>query len=77
MNPQNTEIIIYQTEDGRAKIDVRMEDQTVWLTQAQMAELFGRSVRSLRSTSATFLRKGNLRKKAMCKICTLLFPTNP
>ena len=40
MNPTNTEIIIYQTEDGRAKIDVRMENQTVWLTQAQIAELF-------------------------------------
>ena len=35
-----TEIIIYQTEDGKTKIDVRMENETVWLTQAQMAELF-------------------------------------
>jgi hypothetical protein len=35
-----TEIVIYQTEDGLTKIDVRMEDETVWLTQAQMAELF-------------------------------------
>ena len=35
-----SEIIIYQTEDGHTKIDVRMEDETVWLSQAQMAELF-------------------------------------
>ncbi|KGO34105.1 toxin Fic [Desulfobulbus sp. Tol-SR] len=35
-----SEIVIYQTEDGRTKIDVRMEDETVWLTQAQMVELF-------------------------------------
>ena len=35
------EIIIYQTEDGQTQIDVRMENETVWLTQAQMAELFG------------------------------------
>ena len=34
------EIIIYQTEDGQTQIDVRMENETVWLTQAQMAELF-------------------------------------
>lgn len=34
------EIIIYQTEDGLTKLDVRMEDETVWLTQQQMAELF-------------------------------------
>ena len=34
------EIVIYQTEDGLTKLDVRMEDETVWLTQQQMAELF-------------------------------------
>ena len=33
-------IIIYQTEDGQTQIDVRLENETVWLTQAQMAELF-------------------------------------
>ena len=33
-------IVIYQTEDGQTQIDVRLEDETVWLTQAQMAELF-------------------------------------
>ena len=33
-------IIIYQTEDGQTQVDVRMENETVWLTQAQMAELF-------------------------------------
>ena len=34
------EIIIYQTEDGLTKLEVKMEDETVWLTQQQMAELF-------------------------------------
>ena len=33
-------IIIYQTADGNTQIDVRLENETVWLTQAQMAELF-------------------------------------
>lgn len=33
-------IVIYQTEDGQIQIDVRLENETVWLTQAQMAELF-------------------------------------
>ena len=37
---QNNEIIIYQSEDGQTQVDVRMENDTVWLTQAQMAELF-------------------------------------
>ena len=38
-----SDIIIYQTEDGATKIDVRFEGETVWLTQQQMAELFGSS----------------------------------
>jgi len=42
MNEINTDLIIYQTEDGVTKIDVRMENETVWLTQTQMAELFQR-----------------------------------
>ena len=37
---ENNQIIIYQTEDGQTQVDVRMENDTVWLTQAQMAELF-------------------------------------
>ena len=36
----NNEIIIYQTEDGVTKISVTLDGDTVWLTQAQMAELF-------------------------------------
>ena len=37
---QNNKIVIYQTADGQTQIDVRMENETVWLTQAQMADLF-------------------------------------
>ena len=38
----NGELIMYQTEDGTTKIDVRVESETVWLTQSQMSELFQR-----------------------------------
>lgn len=37
---EDNKIVIYQTEDGQTRIDVRLENGTVWLTQAQMAELF-------------------------------------
>ena len=37
---EDNKIIIYQTEDGQTQIDVRLENDTVWLTQAQMADLF-------------------------------------
>ncbi|MBK9551795.1 MAG: death-on-curing protein [Saprospiraceae bacterium] len=39
---EESNIIIYQTEDGKTKIETRLENETVWLTQAQMAELFGK-----------------------------------
>lgn len=37
-----SEIIIYSSEDGLIKIQTRLENETVWLTQAQMATLFGK-----------------------------------
>jgi hypothetical protein len=39
----NSEILIYQNPDGKIQIDVRLEDETVWLTQDQMATLFGKA----------------------------------
>ena len=42
MSENNTELIIYQTEDGRTKIDVYFQGENVWLSKAQMAELFQR-----------------------------------
>lgn len=41
MENSNGDIIIYQTEDGLTKIDVKLENETVWLSQQQMAELYG------------------------------------
>jgi hypothetical protein len=40
--PGGGEIVLYQTEDGQTRLDVRFEGETVWLSIAQMAELFGR-----------------------------------
>ena len=36
----NNQIIIYQTEDGQPQVDVRLENETVWLTQAQLVEIY-------------------------------------
>lgn len=38
----NSEILIYQTEDGKTKIETRLENETVWLSQEQMSDLFQR-----------------------------------
>ena len=39
MQENNSQLIIYQTESGETKLDVRFQDETVWLTQKLMAEL--------------------------------------
>jgi hypothetical protein len=39
-----SEVLVYQTEDGKIKLDVRLEDETVWLTQQLIAELFQTTV---------------------------------
>jgi len=44
MNAKNNQIIIYSTEDGKMKLEVKLENETVWLSQKQMAELFDCSV---------------------------------
>ena len=51
---EDQKIVIYQTEDGKTQIDVRLENETVWLTQAQMAELFEDTKGS--GTSVSFCR---------------------
>jgi hypothetical protein len=45
--PIKSEIILYQTEDGTTRIDVRLEGETVWLTQKIMADLFQKDVRTI------------------------------
>ena len=41
------EILLYQTDDGRVKMDVRLQDETVWLSQRQMSELYQKDVRTI------------------------------
>ena len=38
-----SQVLLYRAPDGRTRLEVRMQDKTVWLTQARMAELFGMS----------------------------------
>ncbi len=43
LRTQQSEFLIYQAADGKKKIDIRLEDEIVWLTQDHMAELFGKA----------------------------------
>jgi hypothetical protein len=56
----NSEIILYQTEDGRTRIQCRFENETVWLTQKLMAELFGKDVRTINEHIQNVFVEGEL-----------------
>ena len=45
--PNRSEIMLYQSVDGKTRIDVRLKEETVWLTQKMMAELFQKDVRTI------------------------------
>jgi len=53
------QFLLYQTEDGRTRLEVRLDAETVWLSLNQMAELFQRDSRSFRCTSRTCSTRGN------------------
>ena len=60
-NNMNTgEILIYQNLDGNIKIDVRLEEETVWLTQAQIALLFGKGRSTITEHIANVFKEGEL-----------------
>ena len=61
------DIIIYQTEDGVTKIDVRFVDETVWLTQQQMALLFQTSRTNVVEHIKNIYQEGELDPKSTCR----------
>ena len=65
MSENNTELIIYQTEDGRTKIDVHMENETVWLSLDQMAELFQRDKSTISKHIKNIFNEGELERGAV------------
>jgi hypothetical protein len=64
LKSNDTEIIIYQTPDGKAKIDVRMEGETLWLTQAQIAQLYGRDISVISRHISKIFAERELDKKS-------------
>ncbi|GFM36890.1 virulence RhuM family protein [Desulfovibrio psychrotolerans] len=65
--PQQSQFLIYQAEDGRVKIDVRFEDETVWLTQQMMAELFQTSQQNVSLHINNIYEEGELQPEATHK----------
>jgi len=58
--PQKGQFLVYEAEDGQIKIDVRLADETVWLTQRLMAELFQKDVRTINHHIQSIYEEGEL-----------------
>lgn len=65
--PVKSEFLVYQTEDGRIKIDVRLEDETVWLTQQIMADLFQTTQQNISLHIRNIFEEGELNPEATHK----------
>lgn len=74
----SSEIIIYTTEDGLTKVDVSYEDENVWLTQEQMAELFQKSKSTISEHISNIYKEGELKREdTMRKSGNSEFSTKP
>jgi len=63
-----SQIILYQSEDGRTKLDVRLDDQTVWLSQKQLTELFGKAKGTISEHIKHIFEDGELEKAATVRL---------
>lgn len=64
-------IILYNTEDGKASVKLYAENNTVWLTQAQMAELFDKNISTISRHVTNIFDENEVDKKAICVLCKL------
>ncbi len=67
IEPQKSEILIYQNPDGRIKIDVMLHEETVWLTQKLMARLFQVKPQNITMHLKNIYLEGELNQEATCK----------
>lgn len=62
-----SEVLIYETEGGQARVDVRLEAETVWLSQRQMAELFDKNVRTVSEHIRNIFNEGELVEESVIR----------
>ena len=64
---QKGEIVIYTSEDGSVSLDTKLENETIWLTQKQMAELFDKNIRTVNEHINNIFKEGELDKIAVIR----------
>ena len=65
--PVRSQFMLYQTEDGQTRIEVRLQDETVWMTQAAMAELYQTTPQNITTHLKAIYKEGELSESATCK----------
>lgn len=63
---QQTQFLLYKSENGKIKVDVLIQDETVWLTQEQMGELFGRDRTVISKHIKNIFAEGELDENMVC-----------
>ncbi len=63
--PEKSDILIYQTEDGRTRVEVRLQDETVWLSLQQMADLFQRDKSVISRHIRNIFKEGEVARPAV------------
>ncbi|MDR2870084.1 MAG: virulence RhuM family protein, partial [Deferribacteraceae bacterium] len=63
----DSDLLIYQAENGKIRVDVRLEDETVWLTQSQMAQLFDKNVRTISEHISNIFDENELDKSSVIR----------
>lgn len=63
----NSEILLYTSPDGKVQLDIRMQDDTLWMTQQMMAELFQTTVQNIIMHVGNIYKEAELQRKGTCK----------
>jgi hypothetical protein len=67
MENYQSEFIIFKTQDEKISVDVRFEDETVWLTQEQISTLFGKGRSTVTEHIGNIFKEGELNEEEVCR----------
>lgn len=66
-SPGQSQILIYQADDNKTRLEVKLQDETVWLTQKQMADLFQKDVRTINEHIQNVFEEAELAEKSVIR----------
>lgn len=67
INPIDSQFLIYQNQEGDVKIDVRFQDETIWLSQAEMSVLFSKDKRTISEHISNIFKEGELDENSVIR----------